>query len=182
MKTQGASGHRSRMFGVGTVLALLMASVVAGLALQAPAEAYPGTVCNLHVSPASGEITSGQTLTLTGSASTTTTWSVTINGVVHHFTGTTFTETYKAPTVAHKTVIGVTVTCTNSSGALTLRFRIVVDPFSLAGNGSGGHLPNTGGPSLWWLLVGIACALSGGFLAWRGRPSTRSSGRHVRAG
>lgn len=182
MRIQGASGRRSRWFGVGTVLALLLASVMVGLAFQAPAEAYPGTVCSVSISPASGELTSGQTLTLTGKASTTTHWTVTINGVVHYYTGTTFTETYKVPTVSHKTVIGVTVVCSNSSGSLTLHYRIVVDPFSLAGNGSGGKLPNTGGPSLWWLLAGIACALSGAVLAWRGRSGTKSGGRHARAG
>lgn len=182
MKVQVASGRRSRMIGVGTALTLLLASVLAGLALQAPAQAYPGTVCSVHLSPASGEITSGQTLTLTGSSSATTRWTVTIQGVVHYYTGTSFTQTFKAPRVSRKTVIGVTVSCSNVSGALSLHYRIVIDPFSAAGSRSGGHLPNTGGPSVWWLLVGIACAVSGAFLAWQGRPATSTPRRQTPAG
>ena len=181
MKAYRTSGRRSRIFGLGTALALLIASVLGATALQAPADAYPATVCTVQISPASGHVTSGHTLTLTGKASTTTTWTVTINGVVHHYTGTTFTETYKVPTVSHKSTIGVTVTCTNSSGVLTRRYRIVVDPFSVPGAGGSGHLPNTGGPNLWWLLAALAFVVLGTSLAWRSRAAQRTGRSRARA-
>lgn len=181
MKAEGATGSRSWIVSVGTALALLLTALVGGLALQPPADAYPATVCTVQISPASGHLHSGQTLTLTGKSSTTTHWTVTINGVVHYYTGTTFTEHYTVPTVSHQTTIGVTVYCSNSSGALTRSYRIVVDPFSLPGGGSG-HLPNTGGPSLWWLLAGLVLVLFGASLTFKPRVAAKPVGKHARGG
>lgn len=166
MSLEEAPAGRSTVVRVVTVLSMLVAAVLGGLALQAPAQAYPFTVCSVTISPSSLHVTSGQTYTLTGSSAVTTHWTVTINGVKHYYTGTSFTATYKAPTVTKRTVIGLSVTCTNSSGALTLRYRLVVDPFAI---GSGGHLPNTGGPSIWWLIVGLMAAISGAFMTWANR-------------
>ena len=184
MKAERARTTRSWTVGVGTALALFFASVVGGLALQPPADAYPGTVCSVQISPSSGQVHSGQILTLTGKASTTTKWTVTIGGVVHYYTGTTFTEQYKVPSVSRRTTIGITVYCSNSSGALALRYRIVDDPFSLAGGGSAGsgHLPNTGGPSLWWLLAGLVFVVLGASLTSRHRAVPKPVRRHARGG
>ena len=179
MKAEGAKASRSWIVGIGTALALLLAVVVGGLALQAPADAYPATVCSVQISPASGHVHSGQTLTVAGTSSTTTHWTVTINGVVHYYTGTTFTVHYKVPPVSHRTTIGVTVYCSNSTGALTRSYRIVVDPFSLPGHGGSG-LPNTGGPSQWWLLAGLMLVVMGTSLLWRHRPAPKPVGKHAR--
>lgn len=179
MRPEEAPAARSTALRVVTVLSMLAAVVLGGLALQAPAQAYPFTTCGVTVTPSSLHVTSGQRLTLTGTSSVSTKWTVTFNGVVHYYTGTTFTATYRAPTVTRRTVIGLTITCTNSSGSLTLRYRIVIDPFA---TGAGGHLPNTGGPSIWWLIAGLMAALSGAFLALRNRRAPQAARAVARPG
>ncbi|MGN6161618.1 MAG: LPXTG cell wall anchor domain-containing protein [Marmoricola sp.] len=167
-------------------LALLVVVPLGGLVLKSPpAQAYPAASCSVKITPSSMELKSGQSLKLVGHSSTTTHWTVDFNGVTHYYTGTTFTASYVAPTVSTKTTVGLTVTCSSSAGSLTLHYRIVVDPYTLPSTGSG-HLPNTGGPSIWWLIVGIALTLGGAaFMRFHRQPiaqriAAEPSGRHRR--
>jgi len=150
------------------------------MTLQAPsAQAYPAVSCTVTITPTSQHLKAGQPLKLVGHSTVTSTWTVKFNGITHYYTGTSFTATYITPKVTKRTVIGLTVTCSNSSGALTLGYRIVVDPFTLPS--TGGHLPNTGGPSLWWLLAGLALVVFGAAAMARHRqPVAQPAARHRR--
>ena len=161
--------------------AILAAALLAllGLAAFAPsANAYPQPVLYLKVS--SNVVVSGHTFMLTASTQVncdvlTISW----NGQTYSGSGSKFKHKYKAPIVTSQVVITAKATCTYGTTSGGVGHSITAQ--SLATNpaylnvtvvpahGKGGKLPNTGGPSIGWLIGGIAALLAGAGAMFAGR-------------
>ncbi|GAC1382979.1 MAG: hypothetical protein NVSMB48_15020 [Marmoricola sp.] len=165
-----------------TLAAALM--VLLGLTALAPsAEAYPTPVLTLKLSVQS--VISGHTFNAVAKASVNCdTLTVSWSGQSATAPGSTLTHTFRAPIVTVPTVITAVAVCrysstTGTAGAaiaateqsLTAKANITVLPLTSAGSG---HLPNTGGPSIGWLIAGIAALLAGAVAMFAGR--RRSAG------
>lgn len=161
------------ILGTGFFVAVLPAAATA-------APTYPIHHCNVTIKPASGVVKAGETIQISGSYYISTTWTVTFDGTTRHFTGTSFHTTLRAPQTRTDQTITLTVSCGNGNSS----------PFSIEVLGSGtsghGHLPNTGGPSIWWLIFAALAGASGSFLMWRDRrrpkaqPVAATHGKHAR--
>jgi LPXTG-motif cell wall-anchored protein len=149
--------------------------VGAALAFSAApaAQAYPSTVCSVSVTPR--HLVGGKTITATGTANTDTDWTFTLvrSGTVLATAqghGKTFTHVFATPRVTKQTSLVLRSSCGGDT-------PVLLDPVSGTGgvggngnghgtnggpanHGSGGVLPNTGGPALWLAL--LAAALLGG--------------------
>ena len=160
-----------------TLAAALM--VLLGLTALAPsAQAYPTPILTLKLSLHS--VVSGHTFNAVAKASVTCdTLTVTWAGQSATTPGSTLSHTFLAPTVSKPTVITAVAVCRYSSTAgasgaairateqtLTAKANVTVLPVS---SGAGGHLPNTGGPSVGWLIAGIAALLAGAGAMFAGR-------------
>jgi LPXTG-motif cell wall-anchored protein len=166
---------------VRALLAVLAAGFFAAAlpAVATAAPAYPIHHCDVTIKPASGVVKAGGTIQVSGSYYISTMWTVTFNGKTEHFTGKTFTTTLRAPLTKTDKTITLTVSCGNGN----------TSPFTIqvlgSGTGGGGHLPNTGGPSIWWLILAALAGVSGSILMWRGRrrpkaqPVAASAGKHA---
>lgn len=165
-----------------TLAAALMALL--GLTALAPsAQAYPTPVLTLKLSLHT--VISGHTFNAVAKASVTCdTLTVSWSGQSATVPGSTLSHTFTAPVVTVPTVITAVAVCrytstTGTAGAaiaaspqtLTAKANVTVLPVNSAGNG---HLPNTGGPSVGWLIAGIAALLAGAGAMFAGR--RRSSG------
>lgn len=166
-----------------TLAAALM--VLLGLAALAPsAQAYPTPILTLKLSVQ--RVVSGHTFNAVATASVTCdTLTVSWDGQSATAPGSRVKHTFRAPIVTVPTVITAVAVChysstTGTGGAaisvteqtLTARANVTVLPLSnSAGNG---HLPNTGGPSIGWLIAGIAALLAGAGAMLAGR--RRSAG------
>ncbi|MGN6721965.1 MAG: LPXTG cell wall anchor domain-containing protein [Marmoricola sp.] len=163
------------------LVAVLGAGLFVALApsLATARPAYPPSHCTVTIKPASGVVKAGGTIQVSGSFVKSTTWTVTFNGKTRHFTGKTFSTTLRAPNTKTDETLTLTVSCGNgNSSAFTIEVLG-------SGKGGGGHLPNTGGPSVWWLIFAGLAGASGSFLMWRGRrrhgvaPAPVSQGKHA---
>ncbi|MCW2858067.1 MAG: hypothetical protein JWR52_3682 [Marmoricola sp.] len=164
--------------GAAALVAMFMA-----VGLAPAASAYPEAVCNLVVSPTvvhPGDVVtvhcSLQTIEsprLAGrsAASADTHWVVTFDGLTHTGTGESFTTHFTAPQVSSSTVFSVhsvghdTVTgvkCDRSVNVTDVPGGTVVSPPT-------GGLPNTGGPGLILLVLGVCFVLGGGIAIQRSR-------------
>lgn len=160
-----------------TLAAALM--VLLGLTALAPsAQAYPTPVLTLKLSL--HDVVSGKTFTAVAKA-TVTCDTLTLNWAGQSATspGSTLSHAFKAPVVTVPTVVTAVAVChyTSTTGAsgtaiaaapqtLTAKANVTVLPLSSAGNG---RLPNTGGPSVGWLIAGIAALLAGAAAMFAGR-------------
>jgi hypothetical protein len=171
--------------------AMLAAGLIAvlGLTALAPsAEAYPTVDMTLSLNL--NRVVSGHTFVATTSTDTAcTTLALTFNGQTVTEPGSKFVHTFTAPIVTVVTPKIVTAVCTytavtgTSGTAISVTSQqmsrsatITIVPVSTgAGNSSGSGLPNTGGPSIGWLIAGIAALLAGAVAMVEGR--RRSAGK-----
>lgn len=153
--------------------------VLLGLTALAPsAQAYPTPILTLTLDLHT--VVSGHTFDAVANASVKCD-SLTVNWAGQSATapGSTLRHTFKAPIVQVPTVITAVAVCryTSTTGAsghaivaapqtLTAKANVTVLPL---GSAAGGHLPNTGGPSINWLIAGIAAMLAGAAAMFAGR-------------
>ncbi|HWU32980.1 MAG TPA: LPXTG cell wall anchor domain-containing protein, partial [Marmoricola sp.] len=96
--------------------------------------------------------------------------------------GSTVTKVFTAPTVTKTTTLPVHGTCTFTSTTGTSGHALAVKSQTLRATayititpvGGGTGLPNTGGPSVGWLVAGVAALIAGAGAMFFGR--RRSSG------
>jgi LPXTG-motif cell wall-anchored protein len=159
-----------------TLAAALLALL--GLTALAPsAQAYPTPVLTFTFNLSS--IASGTSVSGTATASIDCD-TLTINwaGQTASGTGSTLTYNFKAPVVSKVTQITGVATCdftsttgttgqaiSPSSETLTAYATVTVNP----SGSTTGPLPNTGGPSIGWLVGGLAALLGGGVAMFAGR-------------
>ena len=166
-----------------TVAAALLALL--GLTALAPsAQAYP--LPGFYLTVNHKTVHSLQKFTATAHAQVNCTKiTVSWNGTTATGTGPTIKHVFRAPLVTSKVVIRAKATCTflQNSGivgnaisakSVTLtRYQPVTVLPATSGAGNG-KLPNTGGPSIGWLIGGIAALLAGAGAMFAGR--RRSAG------
>lgn len=167
-----------------TLAAALVALVsLAGLAPSA--QAYPQPFLTLDASQTT--VVSGHSFQLIAHATVKCdVLKIVWNGQSHSTSGSNFSHKYTAPMVTSKVVITATATCqySTTSGAAGRAIvasalmtnpahkDITVVPIGSKGGGhgsGGGNLPNTGGPSIGWLIGGIAALLAGAAAMFAGR-------------
>ena len=166
--------------------ATALATLFAVLGVAPAAQAYPEGVCNLEVS--AQVVNSGESITATGtysvvddgaraSALSDTTWEMTFNGDTRNGTGETFTQTFKAPTVAEPTVYKLSAVATGDAGTCSRSVNVTVLPNGTTVKPPGDELPNTGGPRLILLIVGLGLVVAGAVSIRMSRKER--SGRHA---
>lgn len=158
--------HRVIQAVARALVAVLGAVALVALApaVSTAAPAYPNHHCNVTIDPPSGQVKAGGTFSVTGTYYISTKWTVSFNGVTRKFTGPTFTTTFQVPRTARTETLTLKVSCSNGDVS---RFRIEILGSGI--NSGSGHLPNTGGPSIWWLIFAALAGATGSFLMWRGR-------------
>ena len=161
--------------------AALAAALLAllGLTALAPsAQAYPNPA--LYLTLSTNRVVSGHTFVATAKATVNCdTITLTWNGQAAHAPGPKVVHTYRAPIVTSTVVITAHATCTytttsgNVGNAISATTKtlyaeadVTVIPVGSLGNGK---LPNTGGPSIGWLIGGIAALLAGAGSIFAGR-------------
>ncbi|HET6153871.1 MAG TPA: LPXTG cell wall anchor domain-containing protein [Marmoricola sp.] len=168
-----------------------LAAFIAAIGLAQTASAYPETTCTVTVN--AQKILSGSELKVTGTAqqfttprhsarlaATTVHWSATFNSVVHEADVNSFATTFKVPSVKAKTVFPLKVTALMPDAATTCQrtLDITVEPSGTnVTPPTGPTLPNTGGPRLALLIVGLALVLAGGGAIYTSR--RRHGGTHT---
>lgn len=162
---------------------LILAGLVAVLGMTALASsaeaqptAYPTHVLKLKLTAQT--VVSGKTFTVTATAnvncdSITVTW----HGQSATAAGSTITHTFTAPNVKVPTVITLHATCiyTSTSGSAGAAISATTQSLRASANvtvlpvSSGVTIPNTGGPSIGWLIAGAAAVLAGVGAMFMGR-------------
>lgn len=152
--------------------------LIAGLGLVAvapAASAYDSPLFSISID--NQTVVSGGKFTVTTKADVTCSWTQSFLDQSASGSGTSFAHTFIAPTVTQTTKYPVNASCGYSSvaGAAGHSLKIVdqvwtgqtfvtVTPAGTLANTGG--LPNTGGPSIWWLVAGLMALLAGaGLLA-----------------
>ena len=173
---------------VKKVLSLAVAALVGLLTvigLAPAAQAYPEGVCDLEVS--AQVVNSGETVTATSHYSVVDTsarkqagddvhWVLTFNGDSRTGTGETFTASFTAPDVTKPSSFKLTSTGTGPAGTCSRSVDVTVLPDgSVSPPGGGGGLPNTGGPDLWILLLGVVLVGAGTAVTLRTRRKSRAA-------
>ncbi|MCW2783629.1 MAG: hypothetical protein JWP74_146 [Marmoricola sp.] len=181
-----------RLWGIQVVkkvIALVLGAmfgVVALVGLAPSAQAYPDVVIDLTAHPQ--VLYGGQQYTATATSDVTCDWTLEWNGVSKTDTSERFVTKFTAPPVSKITKIPLHGTCdyTAPSGRTSARSAaddavwhrtiiITVLPRGSASSPPGsGTLPNTGGPSIWLLLAGLALAAGGATAVARSRGSKTS--------
>jgi LPXTG-motif cell wall-anchored protein len=172
--------------------ATAFAAIFVALGSAPSAYADPETSCSVTVS--AQQVLSGSELQVTAESQQTTTnsprtavvgthWSADFNGVTKSGVANVFKTSFAVPTVTAETTLVLTVhavmpdATTNCEKSL----NITVEPSGLAVNPPN-HLPNTGGPSRWFLIFGAALVLIGGAAVQQGRSvrtDRRLAGAHA---
>lgn len=167
------------------IVAAMIGALFAAVGTTSPAFAYPELNCNVEVNAQT--VNEGEKFVATGkanqfltddgqgrsarAAADSVTWEVTFNGIVRNPVGETFSETFTAPQVeettkfrltARATMPDATTTCEHSVDITVLPSGTVVTP-------PGEELPNTGGPRLELLFVGLVLLGLGAYAVKRGR-------------
>lgn len=156
-----------------------LVSLAPAVATASPA--YPiVTHCHFTIDPPNGQVQAGGTFRVSGTSDVSTTFTASFNGETRNFSGTSFTTTFRVPKTKTSEKLTLRVSCTADAGQFTL-FNV-----QILGSGTGhGHLPNTGGPSIWWLILAAMAGVAGSFLMWRGRRRPQADlvaahpGKHV---
>lgn len=160
--------------------AALTAALLAllGITAFAPsANAYPPPT--LYLTLSTNRVVSGHTFEATAKATVNCdTITLRWNGQTASATGPMVKHRYKAPIVSSTVVITAHATCTytdnsglvgNAISATTKTLYAEADVTVVPANSKGGKLPNTGGPSIGWLIGGIAALLAGAGAMYAGR-------------
>lgn len=164
---------------IGLAAIAVLALVLTSVGLAPSASAYPEVTCDVTVNAQvlhSGErlvvtATAGGTVQAQRAAATSdVTWTITWNGITRHGKGSRFVTKFIAPNVSSSKVLTLESSMTSASGNCVRSLDITVLPQDIVSppNG-GGHLPNTGGPRLLWLLAGLALVILGGGAAFSAR-------------
>ena len=168
--------------------AMLAAALVALLgvtALAPSAQAYPGISLTLKLNL--NTVVSGHQFVAVAQADTKcSTLSVTFNGQKATQAGSKVTHTFNAPTVKTATKMPVNAACTYTSVTGVSGHAIVAKPqvaratayITILPVGGNGGLPNTGGPSVGWLVAGIAALLAGAGAMFFGRRRNSGAASH----
>jgi len=149
--------------------------------LVAPAQAYPELSCNVTVNAqrvASGDVlkvhaVSQQFTTEARAAADAVSWRAEFDGVVRTARSSTFDTSFKVPSFAEPTTRRLVVRAimpdatTNCVKTLDIAAGVadqaVLAPGDGGNNGVGGdNLPNTGGPRLIFLILGLGLVVAGG--------------------
>lgn len=138
-------------------LCLAVAALVGVPGLMTPASAYPVVSCS--VTAPTSAVKPGHRFPVSGKSSAAEKWTVSFNHSVKHFNGKTFKTTFVAPNKPG--TYPLRVTCAGTAGTQTQTLMIQV---GTSGGGQGHGLPNTGGPSWWWLGIAGAAIVAGGAL------------------
>lgn len=155
---------------VRTLLATLAVVLVAGTAtvgLTGTAQAYPEVTFTAEVSK--DRVAPGESFTATSTATVECAWQQEWNGTTHTGAGDELTSSFTAPEVDRKTVIPVELRCEyvpSSPGAerttWTRSIDVTVVPEGrIAPAAAAGAMPDTGGPHVSFLFVGLVLLLSG---------------------
>jgi LPXTG-motif cell wall-anchored protein len=171
--------------GVAALLGLL-----AVIGLAPAAQAYPEVVIDLSAHPT--VLYGGETFTATATSNVDCDWTLEWNGDSRDKNASQqFVTTYTAPDVTKITKIPLHGTCVytlpdgatpvtgrqvarSAAGPLvtwkrTIMITVLPRGSAVSPPGGGGHLPNTGGPQLWILLLGIGLAGAGAVVTVRSR-------------
>lgn len=182
-----------KKFAATVAVALLALFGFAALAPSAQAYPFPPPKVTFTLSPPSLTVTSGHSFVLHAKASVNcTSIKVTWDGQSVSGSGKTLNAKFIAPIVTSKTVIRAHATCTyvsargtagnaiavSSPATATAHSDVTVLPVSSKGNGQNGHLPNTGGPSIGWLIGGILALLAGAGAMYAGRRRDTGAAAH----
>jgi uncharacterized surface anchored protein len=166
--------------------ATALATLFVVLGVAPSAQAYPEGSCNLEVSAQT--VNSGETITATAtytvvdnaarvSALSDTEWVMTFNGDTRTGTGETFTQSFEAPEVTEPTTFPLKATGTGDAGTCTRTVNVTVLPNGQTVPPKGPHMPNTGGPRLILLIVGLGLVAAGAIAIRQSRKS--HDGRHA---
>jgi LPXTG-motif cell wall-anchored protein len=191
----GSARFRVELWGilVKKVLSLGVAALLGLLAiigLAPAAQAYPEVVIDLTAQPT--VLYGGETFTATATANVTCDWTLEWNGDSRDKAASNdFTTVYTAPAVTEITKIPLHGTCVYElpDGATPVTGRAVAGPLvtwkrtimiTVLPRGSavsppGGGLPNTGGPDLWILLVGLGLVGAGTVVMLRARRKVQTA-------
>lgn len=163
--------------------ATLAAALVAlmGLVALAPsAQAYPTAALYLNLNL--DRVVSGHVFVAIAKATVNCdTLTVTWNGQTASAHGSKVTHQFRAPIVTSTVVITAHATCIYTSTSGNVGNAISAKPSTLTATadvtvvpvaGNAGKLPNTGGPSIAWLIAGIGALLAGAGTMFAGRRRT----------
>jgi LPXTG-motif cell wall-anchored protein len=167
-----------KKFAAALTAALL--ALLGFVAFAPSANAYPPpTPPKLYLTLSTNRVVSGHSFNATAKATVSCdTITLRWNGVTASAAGSTVKHRYKAPIVSSDVVITAHATCvyTATSGqsgaaisATTKTLYAEADVTVVPAHGKGGKLPNTGGPSIGWLIGGIAALLAGAGAMFAGR-------------
>ncbi|MGN6723112.1 MAG: LPXTG cell wall anchor domain-containing protein [Marmoricola sp.] len=171
-RNQASRIRMSAKAAIVVVLAVIVAAL--GMAVASPAQAYPPVSCSVTITPQ--KLVGGNPITVKGKSNVSEKWTVSFDGVTHHYVGKTFTDRYPTPKVQKKTVLRLIVHCSGSLGDQTLAYNVTLLPASTGK----GVLPNTGGPDLWLFVAGFgALSLGAVLMTRRRRPSASGLGRET---
>lgn len=161
--------------GLGALSVLVLA-----LGLVPPAQAYPELSCNVTVNAqrvASGDVlkvhaTSQQFTTEAKAAADAVSWRAVFDGVVRTARSSTFDTSFDVPTFAEPTTRRLVVravmpdSTTSCERSLDIAAGVAADDVVAGPGGDNGvageNLPNTGGPRLIFLILGVGLVVAGG--------------------
>ncbi len=164
-----------KKYALGVVSALVSALVVLmpGQSAHAADDPYQDAICSVTLS--ASRVVSGESFTVTVTADRPADLSVTFEGETQsRANAQELVATFRAPTVDRPRTLQVSASCDGNVRSA----GVEILPIGLAGSGDGpgqgdsalgGLLPNTGGASLWLLLLGLVLAVVGGAVAVRRR-------------
>ena len=166
----------------------MIGALLAVVGTSSPASAYPELNCNVEVDAQTVQsgasfVASGQTqqfFTDDGqgrsarSAADDVTWEITFRGDVRTPSGETFSEKFKAPTVTKVSRFRLTAKAIMPNATATCEHAvdITVVPAGTEVEPPGEELPNTGGPRLELLFVGLGLLAIGAYAVRRSRKQT----------
>lgn len=160
------------------MIAAALVALLGVVALAPSAQAYPTPILTLKLSVQT--VVSGGTFNAVATADVQCdTMTVTWNGQTATAPGSTVSHVFTAPVVQVATVITAHATCTYTDQTGTAGHALAVTQKTLTADANvtvlpqaaaaTGKLPNTGGPSIGWLLAGIAALLAGAGAMYAGR-------------
>ncbi|MGO4257176.1 LPXTG cell wall anchor domain-containing protein [Marmoricola sp. RAF53] len=157
-----------------SAFAVALLALLATVGLAPSASAYPDVTIDLSVNRQT--LYGGEQFTATATSDVACTWNLEWNGVTRGSAATTlFRTTFTAPDVTRVTKIPLHGTCSYAAptaranaraaaaGATWSRTIVitVLPPASAVATPGGADLPNTGGPSFWFLAAGVALLITG---------------------
>lgn len=158
---------------LASLVLVALIGVLVSVGFASSAHAYPDAQQNLTVDRQ--VLYGGESFTASATSNVTCDWTLEWNGDSRDQTSEDFTTVYEAPVVTEITKIPLNGTCLYDSleeprlsaksaavGTFEKTIMITVLPQSSAVSPpNDGDLPNTGGPNLWILIVGLASLAAG---------------------